>query len=311
MKSPIKALLVLLLVQCVLTALMYWPAGMMDGMRDKKPLLAFNADLLDEINISDRNDNEVVLLRQGEAWVLPDLEELPVDDSMIKDLIDALAYQSHGRPVADSVPARQRFQVTGYHFQRRLTLIGEGELLGTVYLGTSPGFRRVHARNDNGDAIYSIKFNNFDAPAAAASWLQRSLLQIAEPSQIKGPGFEVKREGNVWQTPSGITPDRRELDALLLALASQQIDGVAEEDAQRTLAESPPTLTLEVTTDSGVEKLEYFSLDGGRYVYSGNYPLFFRLSDYDFDRITGIDAQLLAATLTDAVESADDESVSE
>lgn len=307
MKTPIKVLLALLLVQCVITALVYWPTGMMQGMRDKKPLIAFNADLLDEINISDRNDNEVVLVRKSENWVLPDLEGLPVDDGMIKDLIDALAYQSHGRPVADSVPARQRFQVTGYHYQRRLTLIGEGELLGTVYLGTSPGFRRVHARNDNGDAIYSIKFNNFDAPAAAPSWLQRSLLQIAEPIQIKGADFEIKRDGNLWQTPSGIAPDRRELDALLLALASQQIDGIADEDAQRTLAESSPALVLDVTTDNDAHHLEYFSLDGARYVYSRNFPLFFRLSDYDFDRITGIDGSLLAAEIPAQLTQGEDE----
>ena len=297
MRTSVKALLLLLLIQSVIAALLYWPAGMMPGMRDKKPLIAFNPDLLDEIYISDSNNNEVILLRQGESWILPDLEELPVDDGMIKDLIDALAYQAHGRPVADSVPARQRFQVAAYHFQRSLTLIGEGQLLGTVYLGTSPGFRRVHARNDNGDAIYSIKFNNFDAPAAAASWLQRSLLQIADPVNIKGPDFEINYDGNAWLTPSGIAPDRRELDALLLALASQQIDGVAEEDAQRSLAESSPTLALDVTTENGVEHLEYFSLDGARFVYSRMYPLFFRLSEYDYARITGIDRSLLAAEL--------------
>ena len=297
MKAPVSTLLILLMVQCAIAAILYWPDDMLPTMRDKKPLIAFNADLLDEINISDRHDNEVILLRRGEHWILPELEDLPADDRMITDLIDALANQPHGRPVADTVPARQRFHVAAYHYQRRLTLIGEGQLLGTIYLGTSPGFRRVHARNDAGDAIYSVRFNNFDAPAAASSWLQRSLLQISDPDHIKGPGFEISLEGNSWRTPSGVAPDRRELDALLLALASQQIDGVAEEDDQRTLAATEPTLALDVTTASGTERLEYFSLDGGRFVYSRKFPLFFSLSDYDYDRITGIDARVLAAIL--------------
>jgi Domain of unknown function (DUF4340) len=296
-KAPVSTLLILLLVQCAIAAIVYWPNDMLPTMRDKKPLISFNADLLDEINISDRHNNEVVLLRRGEHWILPELEELPADDGMIRDLIDALAYQPHGRPVADTVPARQRFHVAAYHYQRRLTLIGEDELLGTIYLGTSPGFRRVHARNDTGDAIYSVKFNNFDAPASASAWLQRSLLQISDPDHIKGPGFEISREGNGWLTPSGVAPDRRELDTLLLALASQQVDGVAEEDDQRTLAETEPTLALDVRTASGTERLEYFSLDSGRFIYSRKFPLFFSLSDYDFDRITGIDASILAATI--------------
>ena len=297
MKAPVSTLFILLLVQCAIAVILYWPDDMLPTMRDKKPLIAFNADLLDEIYISDRHNNQVILLRRGERWILPELEELPADDRMITDLIDALANQPHGRPVADTVPARQRFQVAAYHYQRRLTLIGEGQLLGTIYLGTSPGFRRVHARNDAGEAIYSVKFNNFDAPAAASSWLQRSLLQVSDPDHIKGPGFEISREGNNWRTPSGVAPDRRELDALLLALASQQIDGVAEEDDQRTLAETEPTLTLDVTTASGTERLEYFSLDDGRFVYSRAFPLFFSLSEYDYDRITGIDARVLAAII--------------
>jgi hypothetical protein len=263
-KAPVSTLLILLLVQCAIAAIVYWPNDMLPTMRDKKPLISFNADLLDEINISDRHNNEVVLLRRGEHWILPELEELPADDGMIRDLIDALAYQPHGRPVADTVPARQRFHVAAYHYQRRLTLIGEDELLGTIYLGTSPGFRRVHARNDTGDAIYSVKFNNFDAPASASAWLQRSLLQISDPDHIKGPGFEISR---------------------------------AEEDDQRTLAETEPTLALDVRTASGTERLEYFSLDSGRFIYSRKFPLFFSLSDYDFDRITGIDASILAATI--------------
>ena len=297
MRSAITALSVLLGVQCLVAILLYWPEDMMPAMRDKRPLVSFNADLLDEIHISDRDNNEVILIRQGDTWLLPDLEELPADNKMVNGLIDALAYQAHGRPVADSIPARQRFQVAAYLYQRRLTLIGEGELLGTIYLGTSPGFRRVHARNDATSEIYSVNFNNFDAPASASAWLKRALVQVSDVEAIRGPGFTLEREGNTWLSTTGIAPDRRELDALLLALASQQIDGVADEDEQRTLAGTEPSLTLNITTPDGNERLEYFKLDQGRFVFSKRYPLFFRVSDYDFDRITGIDGALLAPQL--------------
>ena len=294
MKSPVTALLVLLLIQGIVALTLYWPEDMMPVMRDKQPLISFNADLLDEIYISDRDDNEVILVRQGDEWLLPDLEDLPADDKMVRGLIEALAYQPHGRPLADTIPARQRFQVAAYLYQRRLTLVGEGELLGTIYLGTSPGFRRVHARNDAAGEIYSVNFNNFDAPASASAWLKRALLHINDAEAIQGPGFSLSRNGNTWVNAAGIAPDRRELEALLLALASQQIDGVADEDEQRSLAEMTPSFALDIETPDGVEHLEYFALEEGRFVFSRRYPLFFTLSDYDFDRITGIDATLLA-----------------
>ncbi len=297
MRSAITVLSVLLGAQCLIAVILYWPEDMMPAMRDKQPLVSFNADLLDEIYISDRDNNEVILLKQGDTWLLPELEELPADDNMVRDLISALAYQAHGRPVADSIPARQRFQVAAYLHQRRLTLIGEGQLLGTIYLGTSPGFRRVHARNDATSEIYSVNFNNFDAPASAAAWLKRALVQVRDVEAIDGPGFSLKRDGNTWLSASGIAPDRRELDALLLALASQQIDGVADEDEQRTLAETEPSFILDITTPAGSERLDYFKIDQNRFVLSKRYPLFFRVSDYDFDRITSIDSALLAPQL--------------
>ena len=81
-------------------------------------------------------------------------------------LLQVLAVAEQGHPVATSIAARQRFEVASYRFQRRVTLLGhDGAGLGTVFFGTAPVFRHVHARNEAEDAIYSIAFNSFDAPA--------------------------------------------------------------------------------------------------------------------------------------------------
>jgi hypothetical protein len=299
MRRPIPALLLLLLIQIVCVIAVY-QQQLLPGPDEPQPsLTAFDPDLVDEIYITDDAGNETVLLRQGETWTLPELEELPVSRDRVSALLAAFSHGETGWPVADSVAARQRFQVAAYHFQRRLILIGGGELLGTVYLGTSPGFRQVHARNDAQDAIYSVALNTFDAPASGSEWLDGKLLQIRAPLAIVSDGYTLTRTGTSWQTSSGAVPDPREMNALLSALRSLNVRDLAEQDMQRELAESSPELVLQIKSLSGDSTLEFFELERHYYVYSSEYSLFFEIGAFDYTRLTGLDALLLAGLMDD------------
>jgi len=289
-KRNILLLAALLLVQLGLLALVYRPPDMMQDNAARAPLVRFTGSYIEEIQIDDDRDRELVITLDNGRWRLPDLDNMPADSDKVEALIAAITRQDHGWPVADTVAARQRFQVAGYHFRRRITLVGDSELLGTIYLGTSPGFRQVHARNDTEEAIYSIEFNVFDAPTEPSQWLDRRLLQIGNPSSIAHADFRVELRDNRWLNSGGSAPDDRELQALLLALASLQVEGVASEDDQRSLSESEPAFSLAIVDSEGELMLELFVLDQGYAVYHSRYPVFFTLSAYDFDRLTSIDA---------------------
>ena len=294
MRRTIVFLSVLLLVQLVLLVLVYRPPELMQADAAHAPLVRFMGSYVEEINIDDDRDREVTLRLEGGSWRLPELDNMPADPEKVEALIAAITSQDHGWPVADTVAARQRFQVAAYHFRRRITLIGESELLGTVYLGTSPGFREVHARNDAEDAIYSIAFNVFDAPTTPSDWLDRRLLQNGNPLAISSATFAVELTDGRWLSAGGSAPDDRELQALLLALASLQVEGIADEDDQRTLAEGEPALSLTIRDADGELMLELFEIGQGYAAYHSRYPAFFTVSAYDFDRLTGIDPALLA-----------------
>lgn len=299
MRKGIYALTGLLMLQLVILLLVYRPASILPDAPTGEPLAPFPTDRIDEIHIGDSKDQEAQLQMQDGVWSLPDFEGLPADASKIQSLIDAISSDDIGWPVAETVAARQRFQVAAYYFRRRITFIGDGELLGTIYLGTSPGFRKVHARNDAQDAIYNLEFNAFDAPAVSEGWLDRKLLQIADPQAIEGAGFSLVKEQGIWRNAAGGQPEQRELDALLLALRSLQVEAVADEDDQRTLSEMTPALSLRITDAAGTCDLELYELDGGHAAYSSRHALFFALSAYDFDRLAGIDGRLLAAVAPD------------
>ena len=289
--TPRGFLLVLLLIQCALVAWVYWPR-VDDAVENAVgPLVHMQPADVDEIHIADDRGNELVLHRAGGRWTLAESDELPVDGEKVARLLTSLSRPRPDWPVGKTAAARQRFQVADYHFQRRIILIGRDQLLGTLYLGTSPGFRKVHARADRQQAVYSIDFNNFDAPAIPEPWLDAGLLQLRVPVSIATETYDIRREGEGWISGWGQAPDQRELLALLDSLENLQVLGVASEDLQRDLAAIEPDLTLHAESLGGAQSLELYSLDGTHYVHSSRFVPFFVLSDYEYQKLASIDAE--------------------
>ena len=176
MKPLVLAGLLILAIQCVLVVTVYWPQSADRQAESMETFAGFDGASIDEIFVGDEYDNETLLKKVGDRWLLPELEDLPADTAMIDKLLDALTGDETQWPVADSIAARQRFQVAPYYYQRRIRLLGDNQLQGTFFLGKSPGFRKVHIRNADQDAIYSISFNAYDAPGHSGAWLDRKLL---------------------------------------------------------------------------------------------------------------------------------------
>jgi hypothetical protein len=272
----------------------YWPQEHDLDAHALQPLAPFPRDDVDEIYVGDAYDNETVLRRNGERWFLPELANLPADSQMVAKLLHALGANAGDWPVANSIAARQRFQVADYHYQRRISLLRENNLLGTFLFGTSPGFRKVHVRNEAQDAIYSVEFNTFDAPGHSGAWLDRKLLQVRTPLRITADSYSLYREGNEWRSGLGLRPEERELEALLSALRSIQVDGIANGDEQRDLAAAEADLVLEVEGLAGTVTLELFSIGDKHFIHGSEYPLFFTLGEYDYERLTTIDLRRIS-----------------
>ncbi len=296
MKRAITPLLLVFVIQCVLVAVVYWPRPPEPDSRDTTPLTTAAPGLINEILINDEYDNQAVLQRVADRWFLPELQQLPADGDRVRTLLEGVCGSDNGWPVANTIAARQRFQVADYRYQRRLALLTDGGAVETVYLGTSPAFRQVHARNDSSDNIFSIALNNHDVPARDEDWLEPKLLQIRSPLRITADTYSVHWQDGEWLAGSGAKPDKRELEALLGTLRNLQVEGVADEDTQRELSELEAELVLQVESLAGKTNLELFSLEDNRFIHSSEFNLFFQLSAYDFDRLTGIDFLRISGT---------------
>jgi hypothetical protein len=293
-RRAITVLLLILLIQCGIAAVVFWPGQ--DEAREPamQALAPIAREQIDELRIGDEFDNEAVIVRSGERWLLPDLDNLPADTEKVETVLSSITAQDPGWPIAHSSGARQRFQVADYYYQRRLNLLSGGQTLGTLFLGTSPGFRKVHARNADQDAIYSIELNTFDVPAASAAWLDPKLLQVRSPLRIDADLYNLFLDNGLWRSATGGTPDEKEVETLVAALRSLQVEGVADENLQRDLAEAEADLVLKVQSLAGDTVLELLTLHDEHFIHSSEFALFFKLSALDYDRLTGIDAGLVS-----------------
>ena len=298
MNRSVTSLLLIFLIQCGIITAVYWPDQALLKQPTHQQLLSLSPQNIDEVRIGDEYDNEAVLKKIGEHWVLPELENLPADSHKVDKLLAAITDQDTGWPIAQSVAARQRFQVADYHYQRSLTLLSANEPLALVYLGTSPAFRKNHARQQGHDDIYSITINVFDAPGVSGAWLDPRLLQVRAPLDIIADSYSLRRTSGDWLSGAGLKPDERELEGLLSALRSVQIDGVAAADLQRDLSTAEADLVLQVQSLTGDVTLEIFTVENAHFISSSEYNLLFKLSAYDYDRLTGIDFRLISGEMT-------------
>ncbi len=292
------AMFMLLLVQLLVLANSYRQDANAVANASRQALIDTSGYIVDEVLLEDHRGDKVTLRRAGKGWLLPELDGLPADAERVDLLVEKLTVTDSGWPVAQTLAARQRFQVARYHFRRKLVLRSQQQELGEVYLGTAPVFRKVHARNAAQDDIYSVELSLFELPADAGKWLEPRLLQVRAPVAITADGYSLTRTGDKWTLGSGAEPDPRELNALLNALRGLQVQGIADESVSARLPEVEAELILQVQALAGDVKLALFELEGEHYIRSSEYPQLFVISAYEFDKLTGIDGILLSGPQT-------------
>ena len=251
-------LLVVLALQIALIAVLWFQRGTDPGASDQ--LLTFDPAAITAIQITGRESQDAPLRleRTADGWVNAGR---PADAQRVQQLLDQLAALDSPWPVATTQTAAERFEVTDDGFAKYIELLSPDGAVAGLLLGTSPGFKRVHARLPDQDAIYSIAFTSLDAPTSAGEWLDKTLL---------GSSFKVQRVARLdhWEAVLESTAVSLEADALdqwsLRALDSPAApDGVAgDAKAIATLLERFADLrVLGIGSNSG-QLVDRFELQG-------------------------------------------------
>jgi len=287
-----KILTLALALQLLLVVAVFWPRSDEAEGLARTALVELDAAAVDRIAVEDA-DSSVLLGRSGDGWVLPDYHGLPVDKQKLQRVLRDLPALPRGWPVARSGGAAERFEVGEQSFQRHVTWFGGETAAGEIYLGTSPGFRKVHTRIAGSDPVYAVEFNTFDLPVQPAEWLDKTLLRVSNPDAITGADYSLRKDGDNWTGQREQVPESAEVDKLVNGLSSLRVTAAADISLAGELAqmEVPPTLSV----TAGGEEYDYrlYTMEDEYFIQRSDIPVFFSLSAFDYNRLNDVTAASL------------------
>lgn len=312
MHKTIGMLGMLLAAQLMLAVAMSFTGPSLTAQRPDTPLIELAGQEVDRVSIAGQDNRKIVLARQSDGWVLPENGDFPVDKNKVNLLLAKLQDLKRGLAVATSETAQQRFKVGDDTFERRIDLMRNGEPLATLFLGTSPGMRQVHARTADDTAVYTTAFGIYDAPLKPEDWEDKGVLKIPQDAIASidlgalalqrstvqpDPEAAVDHNGGqesattVWESDSldaGETLNQANANALAQKLATLTFAAVLGREAKPAYGLESPALAFEVQRQGG-ERLSYRigRHDGGNdYVLKvSSRPEYFRLPAYTADEL--------------------------
>ena len=179
-KRSNQILLGLAVLQALLVVLAFWPRPAAFGRVER-----FFPDLTGSAFVAltvTGEEGQSVTLRQKEgSWVLPEVDDYPVQSSKIVPLLEKIAALTTGDLVAQTSASHRQLKVAEDAFVRRLDLEKADGGHIRLYLGTSPRLNSVHLRLDGQEATYLVSnLSTSEVGATASAWVD--LLYFSLPT---------------------------------------------------------------------------------------------------------------------------------
>ncbi|MCB1876364.1 MAG: DUF4340 domain-containing protein [Chromatiales bacterium] len=294
MKKGIYLLSGLLVAQVVLALVLNLGGDDYPAYQASENLLTVAPEQIDGVTLDDGND-KVTLIRKAGQWLIPQLADFPADPQAVTRLLDGLAGLRKGWPVATTESAEARFRVSPEDYERKLLFSVDGSPKAILYIGTSPGFRKVHARPVGDEAVYSVAFNTWDASAREDDWIDKAILQLpsTDVSAVDMPGIHLKRQADTMTVAdlSGTEKsDRDKVEKLLGELTTLRVQSVLSDEQTEAMAQAKPSLELTLSRkEGGALTYRFYTLDEGK-VYAlkrSDHDWYFKLDDFAVKPLLG------------------------
>lgn len=269
MKRMIIYLTMLLAAQLVLVFALTFAHQDLAGTKSHELLLNIDSAKIESITLSGGDQTTLTLKKNGEGWMLPQHFSAKVDAAKVEKLLATLTGITRPWPVAKTAAAAERFKVVEQNFERKLVFLSQGKPQKTLLLGSSPGFRKVHARITGEKPIYDIPFSTFQASLKPEDWIDQQQLQIkpADVSAIELPDCQLLRKNGkieLKELTDSEQTDVKQAQKLLKQLTDLQIrDVYGKSDTQLP---SPVELKFKLKLKDGSSR-DYAFLKGDKSGY--------------------------------------------
>lgn len=294
--SPLKTwqqrLSVLLVIQVLLIIGVFAYQQSSRVQVDAQPLLAIKANDIDRLVIQDAS-NKVSLQKVGNEWRLPDQQQLPVDKQKLDDLLQKLDGTKLTWPVTTTASSHERFEVAGTKFQRRIELFQGDTKKADLWLGTSPGFKKIHVRREGDDQVYAVELTAFEFAVEPKDWLLKNLLAVKDVSIIKAADYEIQKANDGWNFVA-VNQDAAAA-RVNAAKATELVNAFSRLEVQEVVTQVPQGETTSAIVKSAAGEFEYnfIKADNNYFVQRNDRNIYFKLRQSDVEQIAKINKAAL------------------
>lgn len=300
MKKMTVILSAILAVQVVLAGILLSQDQGMGAFQSKKKLLGLELAKLNQVTI-EAKDKKVVLKKQQGKWQLPDHFNAPVDTNKLQKLTDKLFTLPVSWPVATTEDAAARFKVAKDEFEGKISFVKTDGTAKTLYLGSSPGFKKIHARVDGQAAIYSIAFAAYEAPVNIDDWVDKNLLAIDIDSinKVETDKLTLIRDGKVWQIGNleeDKIADQEKINAWLQKLAKLQFNAILGSETKPEYGLDKPVFAAKLMPKSGEPiNLAIGKMNNDYIIKSSSQPFYFKTGQYQVQALIDVGVNKFSA----------------
>jgi hypothetical protein len=292
MKKLIVILSVLLSVQLGLAIGLDMTGKTYGTFEPKEKLLAFDMKSVDGLRIQTEKE-QVELRRQEGKWMLPESDDFPANQTAVNDLLEKLAALQKGWPVATTSSAASHFKVAKGNFERKLTLLSGDKEQATLYVGTSPGFRKVNVRSESDDNIYTVAFNTWEVNPKPDDWIDKEILKLDEKQvkQIEMPNLTLQRKGDTLQLADlddKEMTNEQEAKRLMDKLTGLPIKSLLGSEVKPEWQQDKPSMEIKLTKEDGKALTYRFSKPktGNDYILKrSDLAPYFMVAGFEVDQI--------------------------
>ena len=309
MIKTLQILCIVLIVQAVLVGILHFSDGANQAIAPSENYLSFDMNDVDKIVI-DGKESSVTLTKSGDAWELPDYAGLAVKETKIETFIDKLKAVKTRWPVATTDGAAERFEVSKENAQKAITFYNGDSALETLYLGTSPGFKKVHARMGDVSDIFAIAFAQHEAPDNAKDWFDTSLLNItSDITEVSDGQFTLTLQGEKWiVTPSTTNQIEKEEDIQnwIKRFASLTVNALADAGTTSTLQDAQALKVLNIKTTPIPIELTFYKHGDKHYIKSSVHDNIFEIASYQVEPLISANLETFLDTSENSTEEETD-----
>lgn len=256
MRKTITMAAALLVLQLGLVAALSFRDGGREGVRPDSPFLTVTPDAVTSLEIIGPEKDRIVLQKGADGWILPEFFGAPVRSEQITALLVRIAELKQGFAVAKTTAAANRFKVADDLFQRHV-LVKEGDrTVGDFYLGTSPGFRQIHARRAGSEDIIAVELSTFELETGAEQWLDKEMFRQKqeEMQAISFADFTLVKKEDSWQLeglPEGVSTNASAVADLVAKASGLTIQTIVAPQEGEPLFAKPPALQYSISVKDG------------------------------------------------------------